>query len=47
MLAESSLVFINADEHLDYPMPTSHKFIYIGGLGQTQPKPLETVRSMA
>uniref|UniRef100_A0AC35GKK0 UDP-glucuronosyltransferase n=1 Tax=Panagrolaimus sp. PS1159 TaxID=55785 RepID=A0AC35GKK0_9BILA len=38
--AESSLVFINDDEFLDFARPILHKTIYIGGAGLKKPKPL-------
>jgi hypothetical protein len=28
----ASLIFVNADEVLEFPRPISHKVIYIGGL---------------
>ncbi|KAI6202645.1 UDP-glucuronosyltransferase [Aphelenchoides fujianensis] len=39
-LAESSYLFVNSNEFLDYPKPTSQKVINIAGLGLAQPKPL-------
>ncbi|KAI6238671.1 UDP-glucuronosyltransferase [Aphelenchoides fujianensis] len=40
-LAESSYLFINSNEFLDYPKPTSQKVINLAGLGLAQPKPLD------
>ncbi|KAI6195922.1 UDP-glucuronosyltransferase [Aphelenchoides besseyi] len=39
-LSESSYVFVNAEEHLNYPQPITHKIINVGGLGLNKPKPL-------
>ncbi|XGW01929.1 hypothetical protein V3C99_014204 [Haemonchus contortus] len=38
--ANASLCFVNADEMFDFPRPIIHKTIYIGGLGISEPKPL-------
>ena len=35
---------MNVDEHVDFNRPISHKVVYIGGFGQTNPKPLEPVK---
>lgn len=40
---EASYFFINADHVIDFPRPISPKFIYIGGLGISDSKPLEPV----
>uniref|UniRef100_A0A914CF21 glucuronosyltransferase n=1 Tax=Acrobeloides nanus TaxID=290746 RepID=A0A914CF21_9BILA len=40
---KSTFFFVNIDEHLEFPRPISHKTIYVGGIGQVQPKPLEKV----
>ncbi|KAH7713328.1 UDP-glucoronosyl and UDP-glucosyl transferase family protein [Aphelenchoides avenae] len=40
-LARSSYLFVNTDEHFDYPHPTSHKMIYIGGIGIPKRNPLD------
>ncbi|KHJ86572.1 hypothetical protein OESDEN_13671 [Oesophagostomum dentatum] len=39
--ANASLCFVNADEMFDLPRPIIHKAIYIGGLGISEPKPLD------
>ncbi|CAD5209534.1 unnamed protein product [Bursaphelenchus okinawaensis] len=42
VIARSSYVFINVDEHLAFQMPLSEKMIYIGGMDQDAvTKPLE------
>ncbi|CAD5214224.1 unnamed protein product [Bursaphelenchus xylophilus] len=38
--ANASLVFVNSDEHVEFPRPISHKIVYIGGFALSQPKPL-------
>uniref|UniRef100_A0A914EE61 glucuronosyltransferase n=1 Tax=Acrobeloides nanus TaxID=290746 RepID=A0A914EE61_9BILA len=40
-LGKSAFVLVNVDEHVDFNRPISHKVVYIGGFGQTNPKPLE------
>ena len=42
-LSKSAFVLVNVDEHVDFNRPISHKVVYIGGFGQTNPKPLEPV----
>ncbi|KAH7725283.1 UDP-glucoronosyl and UDP-glucosyl transferase family protein [Aphelenchoides avenae] len=39
-VGRSSYLFVNADEHLDFPRPVSHKVIYVGGVG-VNPRPLD------
>uniref|UniRef100_A0A914C5P4 glucuronosyltransferase n=1 Tax=Acrobeloides nanus TaxID=290746 RepID=A0A914C5P4_9BILA len=38
---KSAFVLVNVDEHVDFNRPISHKVVYIGGFGQSNPKPLE------
>uniref|UniRef100_A0A914CE27 glucuronosyltransferase n=1 Tax=Acrobeloides nanus TaxID=290746 RepID=A0A914CE27_9BILA len=40
-LVKSAFILVNTDEHVDFNRPISHKVVYIGGFGQTNPKPLE------
>jgi len=40
VVANSSYVFVNADEHIDFPRPISHKFIQIAGVGVAKAKSL-------
>uniref|UniRef100_A0A0N5ACR0 glucuronosyltransferase n=1 Tax=Syphacia muris TaxID=451379 RepID=A0A0N5ACR0_9BILA len=39
-IQKSAFVMVNSEEYLDYPRPITHKIIYIGGIGVSQPKPL-------
>lgn len=41
LAAKSPLVFVNSEELLDFPRPILHKVIYIGGIGMSNPKPLD------
>lgn len=43
IVAESQLLFIHSEEFLDFPRPILHKIVYIGGIGQKDPKPLTGV----
>ncbi len=43
LAGESALCFVNSDEFVDFARPILHKTVYIGGLGITQPQPLEPV----
>lgn len=40
---EAELAFVNVDETIDFPRPITSKVIYIGGIGNTEPKPLDKV----
>ncbi|KAH7708393.1 UDP-glucoronosyl and UDP-glucosyl transferase family protein, partial [Aphelenchoides avenae] len=40
-IAMSSYLFANTDEHLEYAQPTSHKMVYIGGIGIPKRHPLD------
>ncbi|CAD5210518.1 unnamed protein product [Bursaphelenchus okinawaensis] len=40
-LGNASLLFVNSDEHVEYPRPISHKVVYIGGFALSDPKPLK------
>ena len=42
LATQSSLVFVNNDEFLDFARPILHKTIYIGGAGLRKPKPLNS-----
>ncbi|KAI1699828.1 UDP-glucoronosyl and UDP-glucosyl transferase domain-containing protein [Ditylenchus destructor] len=39
-IADSAFVFVNTDEHIEYAQSTTHKIIYIGGLGRSHSAPL-------
>uniref|UniRef100_A0A914CR79 glucuronosyltransferase n=1 Tax=Acrobeloides nanus TaxID=290746 RepID=A0A914CR79_9BILA len=40
-IGKSAFFLVNVDEFTDFPRPISHKIVYIGGMGQAKPKPLE------
>lgn len=40
MVANFSFVFVNSDPWLDFPRPTLHKIVDIGGIGVKKPSPL-------
>ncbi len=42
-MSQSSFMFVNSNEYLEYPRPISHRIIYIGGIGLIEPKPLDKV----
>ncbi|KAH7723240.1 UDP-glucoronosyl and UDP-glucosyl transferase family protein [Aphelenchoides avenae] len=44
-LADSSYVFVNAEEHLEYTRPITHKIVYIGGIGVPKKQPLDEALS--
>ncbi|KAI1692113.1 UDP-glucoronosyl and UDP-glucosyl transferase domain-containing protein [Ditylenchus destructor] len=39
-IADSAFIFVNSDEHIQYGQPTTHKIIYVGGLGRAHSAPL-------
>ncbi|KAH7718387.1 CRE-UGT-54 protein [Aphelenchoides avenae] len=43
IVANVSLVFVNANPFFDLPRPISHKTVYIGGIVEKKPKPLSMV----
>lgn len=43
MVANLSFIFTNSDPLLDFPRPTLHKIVDIGGLGVRKPKELDKV----
>jgi hypothetical protein len=43
MVVESSYLFINSNEHIDFSRPTSNKFINVAGIGVPKPKTLPSV----
>ncbi len=45
MIKESSYLFSNSDEFLDFPRPINHRFVYIGGIGVPESKQLKGVSS--
>uniref|UniRef100_A0AC34F3V2 Glucuronosyltransferase n=1 Tax=Panagrolaimus sp. ES5 TaxID=591445 RepID=A0AC34F3V2_9BILA len=38
IIAKSQFIFINSEEHLDFPRPITHKIIYIGGFSLEEKK---------
>ena len=40
----STFVFVNAEELLEFSRPINHKIVYVGGIAVPDPGPLSTVR---
>ncbi|KAE9548342.1 hypothetical protein FO519_008447 [Halicephalobus sp. NKZ332] len=40
-IKDSAFFYINSDENVDFVLPSTHKIVYIGGMGKVQSKALE------
>jgi hypothetical protein len=43
LMTQSSFVFVNNDEYLDFSRVINQKIIYIGGIGEKPPVPFDSV----
>ncbi|KAE9547668.1 hypothetical protein FO519_009120 [Halicephalobus sp. NKZ332] len=40
-IQDSAFIYINSDENIDFVLPSTHKIVYIGGMGKVQSRALE------